>query len=88
MALASSNATSDLYVAAWAGAVGADLNIKATYGQPCRAIRIGKAGALVVKRPDGTAVTLPAGYDGETVQIQVSALTAVGSAAHSLILLF
>ena len=87
MPLASSNATSDVYVAAWSGAVGANLAVSTLLGAPCRAIRIGTGGVLVVVRPDGTTVTIPAGPDGETIPIQAKTITAAGSAAYNLLLL-
>jgi hypothetical protein len=88
MAAASSNETSSVYVAAWPGAVGVALDINAVYGAPTRAIRIGHGGALAVTRPDGTAVTIPAGPDGETIVIAVSSLVVAASAAYNLLLMF
>lgn len=87
MAFANSVSTCDVYSAAWNGAVGANFDIRASLGQPCRAIYVGHGGSLVVTRPDGTSVTIPYVWEGSVLPIQAVALTAAGSTAHSILLL-
>lgn len=63
----------------YSGAV-TDRNLVALGGAACRALRASASGTLVVKRPDGVAVSLPFAA-GETQTVQAIELVGSGSTA-------
>ena len=71
------------------GALGEDVDLVAVGGNPCRAIRVGQAGDLVVKDArDGSAKTIPSVTAGETVFVQAVALVASGTTAQKITVLW
>ena len=82
------------YVMAWTAAP-ADFDIRAsdpgkgaaTNGDYCRAIMVATAGNLVVVRPDGTSVTVPFAA-GQTLELQAKNLTAAGSTATNVLVMW
>lgn len=67
------------------GALGADVNLSTDGdGTPCRAIRVGVSGDLVVTDGTGTDVTIYSLQIGETVNVQATAIKSAGTTAQKI----
>lgn len=90
MSLADLTISSPFYESyATAGALGGDVDLQAVGGGPCRAIRVGQAGDLVVKDAHtNTNKTIPAVTAGETMMIQALSLVASGTTAQKITVLW
>lgn len=90
MSLADLTTSSPFYESyAPSGALGADVDLQAAGGGPCRAIRVGQAGDLVVKDArTNTNKTIPAMTAGETLPISALALVASGTTAQKITVLW
>lgn len=74
---------------ATSGALSGDVDLQAVGGGPCRAIRVGQAGDLVIKDArSNTNKTIPAVLAGETVMVQANALVASGTTAQKITVLW
>ncbi len=79
----------DVAVLAGSGALGADYDIAATHGAPCRAIVVGTAGDVKLVTARGTTVTIPQACltVGFPYRIQATKIVATGTSAQKILVL-
>lgn len=84
--------TSSPFIQSYAtgGALAANVDLVAEGGGPCRAIRVGQAGNLVVHdaRTPTTPKTIPDVLAGETVYVSAVTLVASGTTAQKITVLW
>jgi hypothetical protein len=69
---------------ATAGALGANVDLRSEGGTLCRRIRVATGGNLVVTMADGVDVTIYTLLDGESVDVQASAIKSSGTTAQKI----
>ena len=74
---------------ATSGALGANVDFSALGYGICRAIRVGQGGDIVLTMArDSTAVTFYSVQDGETIYVQALGITASGTTAQKITVLW
>jgi len=71
-----------------AGALGADANLLSDGGAACRQIKVYTGGTLIVVQPNGTSRTIAGIPDGDTLTIRANTITASGTTAQKITVLW